>query len=49
VGKSTLAKLLAKEYRASLVGEPVEDNPFLARFYEDPDRYALTAQLSFLV
>jgi deoxyguanosine kinase len=49
VGKSTLAKLLAKEYRARLVGEPVEDNPFLARFYEDPDRYALTAQLSFLV
>lgn len=31
------------------MSEPLEDNPFLARFYEDPERYALTAQLSFLV
>jgi deoxyadenosine/deoxycytidine kinase len=31
------------------VKEPVEENPFLPKFYEDPDRYAMTAQLSFLV
>ena len=49
VGKSTLSAALAEEYGARLVSEPVEDNPFLARFYEDPDRYAMTAQLSFLV
>jgi deoxyguanosine kinase len=41
--------VLAREYNARLVCEPLEDNPFLARFYEDPERYALTAQLSFLV
>jgi deoxyguanosine kinase len=49
VGKSSLAKALAKHYGAKLVGEPVEENPFLPRFYEEPERYALTAQLSFLV
>ena len=49
VGKSSLSRALAKHYGARLVGEPVEENPFLPRFYEDPDRYALTAQLSFLV
>jgi deoxyguanosine kinase len=49
VGKSSLSRALARHYGARLVGEPVEENPFLPRFYEDPDRYALTAQLSFLV
>lgn len=49
VGKSSLARALARQYAAKLVGEPVEENPFLPRFYEDPERYALTAQLSFLV
>lgn len=49
VGKSSLARALAETYSARLVGEPVEDNPFLPRFYENPERYALTAQLSFLV
>ncbi len=49
VGKSTLARALAETCNGRLVHEPVEDNPFLERFYEDPDRYALTAQLSFLV
>ncbi len=44
-----MAEALAKEHNARLIREPVEDNPFLARFYEDPERYALTAQLSFLV
>jgi len=49
VGKSSLAEALAAKYGARLVGEPVEENPFLPRFYEDPERFALTAQLSFLV
>ncbi len=49
MGKSTLADALAAEYGARQIKEPVEENPFLERFYEDPERYALTAQLSFLV
>lgn len=49
VGKSSLAAALAAEYSARLVKEPLEDNPFLQKFYEDPDRYGFTAQLSFLI
>jgi deoxyadenosine/deoxycytidine kinase len=49
VGKSSLAQALAQNYGARLVREPLEDNPFLARFYEEPQRYAFTAQLSFLI
>jgi len=49
VGKSSLARALAQHYGARLVSEPVEENPFLPRFYEEPERYAFTAQLSFLV
>jgi deoxyadenosine/deoxycytidine kinase len=49
VGKSSLAEALAEEYGAKLVREPVEENPFLAKFYEEPERYAFTAQVSFLM
>lgn len=49
VGKSSLARALAQHYGARLVSEPVEENPFLPRFYEESERYAFTAQLSFLV
>lgn len=36
VGKTSLAKILASEFRARPVFERVEDNPFLAKFYGDP-------------
>ena len=49
VGKSTVAAALAREYGARFVKEPVEDNPFLPRFYEDPERCAFPAQVSFLM
>jgi len=49
VGKSSLAAALAKEYGARLVCEPVEESPFLPRFYEDPERCAFPAQVSFLM
>jgi deoxyadenosine/deoxycytidine kinase len=41
--------LLARELNARLVLEEVDDNPFIVRFYEDPDKYALPAQLYFLL
>jgi deoxyadenosine/deoxycytidine kinase len=44
-----LASALAQEYGARLVSEPVEENPFLPKFYEEPERYAFTAQVSFLM
>ena len=49
VGKTSLARALAKELNARIVLEGVEDNPFLARFYENPDQYALPVQLYFLL
>jgi deoxyadenosine/deoxycytidine kinase len=47
-GKTSLASLLAEESGSRLVLETFSDNPFLAKFYEDPDRYAFQLELSFL-
>lgn len=48
VGKTTLCRILERTWSARLVLEPWEDNPFLARFYEDPERFALPAQLFYM-
>ena len=48
VGKSTLAKALSYSLKYDLLLETPEENPFLARFYEDRKSYALQTQLSFL-
>ncbi len=47
-GKTTLARLLAERFDARLVLEEFEENPFLANFYEDRERWAFQTQLSFL-
>ena len=47
-GKTSLASLLAEETGSRLVLEAFSDNPFLAKFYEEPDRYAFQLELSFL-
>jgi len=47
-GKTSLARTLAQHLGADVLLEAPEDNPFLARFYEDMARYALPAQLNFL-
>lgn len=49
VGKTSLARKLAALGEAELILENAGENPFLARFYEDRRRYALPAQLFFLV
>jgi len=49
VGKTSLAKILAAEFQARCVFEKVEDNPFLAKFYEDRQTYAFQNQLFFLL
>ena len=48
VGKSTLARRVAKDLDARLIMEEFDDNPFLPRFYEDQRRYAFSVELSFL-
>ncbi len=47
-GKTTLAELLSEHYGADLILEQFEDNAFLPKFYEDPERYAFPVELSFL-
>ncbi len=47
-GKTSLTKRLAKYCDAQTLLEKPQDNPFLARFYEDAARYALPTQLFFL-
>lgn len=47
-GKTSLARRLAERLGSGLLLERPEQNPFLARFYQDMSRYALPTQLFFL-
>ena len=49
VGKTSLARLLSDELDARLVLEVVEENPFLPKFYEDPERFGFNVQTFFLL
>ncbi len=49
VGKTTLARLLRPVFNATLLLEVFEENPFLADFYGDRDRYAFQTQIFFLL
>lgn len=47
-GKTTLAHLLARKYNARLILEEFADNPFLSKFYENPQQYAFPLELFFM-
>lgn len=47
-GKTTLAKLLTEEYGGQIILERF-DNPFLSKFYEEPNKYAFQLEMSFLL
>jgi deoxyguanosine kinase len=47
-GKTSLARRIAHDYNARLVLEEFEDNSFLPKFYQDPDKYAFPLELSFM-
>ena len=49
VGKTALTRALAKRFSARSVFELVEENPFLASFYQDRNKYAFQTQLFFLL
>ena len=49
VGKTSLARLLAKEFAARCILEKPEENPFLSHFYQDRKKYAFQAQVFFLL
>jgi deoxyguanosine kinase len=48
VGKTSLAKRLARSFNYEILLEQSEENPFLERFYHDPRQMALATQLFFL-
>lgn len=48
VGKTSLAHRLAQHLGAATLLEKPDENPFLAKFYQDPTRHALATQLFFL-
>lgn len=48
VGKTSLAKRLAKSFNYEILLEKSDENPFLERFYHDPRQMALATQLFFL-
>ena len=49
VGKTTLAHYIREALQAELMLEVFEENPFLKKFYENPECYALQTQLFFLM
>jgi deoxyguanosine kinase len=49
IGKTTLAKRLAKRLNAKLILEVVEENPFLMEFYDDIKGKAFQTQIFFLL
>jgi len=47
-GKTTLAKRIAEDFNARLILESFADNPFLPKFYNEPEKYSFPLELSFL-
>lgn len=47
-GKTTLATRISEELNARLILEHFADNPFLPKFYNDPEKYSFPLELSFL-
>ena len=47
-GKTTLATMLSSDINARLVLEQFADNPFLPKFYSDPEKHAFPLELFFM-
>lgn len=47
-GKTSLTHQISNDFNAKLILERFADNPFLPKFYEEPQRYAFTLEMSFL-
>jgi deoxyguanosine kinase len=48
VGKSSLAEKLAKNISSEIITEDFTQNPYLAGFYNQPDKYAFILEISLL-
>ena len=49
MGKTSLTRALAQRFSGRTVFEQVEENPFLASFYQDRNKHAFQTQLFFLL
>ena len=47
-GKTTLARMLAADYNVRLILEKFADNPFLPKFYKEPEKNAFPLELFFM-
>lgn len=47
-GKTSLAGKLAEDFDGKIILERFAENPFLAKFYAEPERYAFPLEMSFL-
>lgn len=47
-GKTSIAQMIARDFKGKLILERFADNPFLPQFYQDPERYAFPLEMSFL-
>jgi deoxyguanosine kinase len=47
-GKTSLARKIADDTNSKLILEQFAENPFLPKFYKEPDRYAFPVELAFL-
>ena len=47
-GKTSLSKMIAQRFNSKLILEQFADNPFLPKFYKNPDKYSFPLELSFL-
>lgn len=47
-GKTSLAHQISHDFNGKLILERFADNPFLPKFYDEPQRYAFTLEMSFL-
>ena len=48
VGKTSLVKRYAEHVNAKAFYEQFDDNPFLPKFYQNPEKYAFPLEMSFL-
>ncbi|WP_321279424.1 deoxynucleoside kinase [Marinifilum fragile] len=47
-GKTTLSHKISEERNAKLILEQFAENPFLPKFYKDPEKYSFPLEMSFL-
>ena len=47
-GKTSLSRKIARDYNAELILESFAENPFLPKFYKDPEKHGFSLELFFM-